>query len=210
MQEERQRAERGGDTPYVAALGARYAVENRAAQGLWHKLIEEEPELFAGTELHTAGILRLYSHEALLTAAAALHRATEAWNRGVARWNRAPARASARPYRRRDRGTRVPAIAPHPTLVGELRPHWHWSSTVFNTDAQCWSDLGLPIALVMEHYDIDRQGYHDTHDTLAKTELKVTGSGEDFMVGDAKVVCGNVQTMNATVYIIDSVLLPKM
>lgn len=49
-----------------------------------------------------------------------------------------------------------------------------------------------------------------THDTLAKTELKVTGSGEDFMVGDAKVVCGNVQTMNATVYIIDSVLLPKM
>ena len=49
-----------------------------------------------------------------------------------------------------------------------------------------------------------------THDTLAKTELKVTGSGEVFMVGDAKVVCGNVQTMNATVYIIDSVLLPKM
>jgi uncharacterized surface protein with fasciclin (FAS1) repeats len=30
------------------------------------------------------------------------------------------------------------------------------------------------------------------------------------MVGDAKVVCGNVQTSNATVYIIDSVLLPKM
>ncbi|HOQ52671.1 MAG TPA: fasciclin domain-containing protein [Micropruina sp.] len=48
------------------------------------------------------------------------------------------------------------------------------------------------------------------HDTLAKTSLTVTGSGEDFMVGDAKVVCGNVQTSNATVYIIDSVLLPKM
>ena len=56
-------------------------------------------------------------------------------------------------------------------VVGELRPHWHWSSTVFNTDAQCWSDLGLPIALVMEHYDIDRQGYHDTHDTLANIDL---------------------------------------
>lgn len=48
------------------------------------------------------------------------------------------------------------------------------------------------------------------HDTLAKTTLTVTGSGEDFKVGDATVVCGNVQTANATVYIIDSVLLPKM
>lgn len=48
------------------------------------------------------------------------------------------------------------------------------------------------------------------HETLAKTTLTVTGSGEDFMVGKAKVVCGNVQTANATVYIIDSVLLPKM
>lgn len=47
------------------------------------------------------------------------------------------------------------------------------------------------------------------HETLAKTKLTVTGSGENFMVGTAKVVCGNVQTANATVYIIDSVLLPK-
>ncbi len=46
------------------------------------------------------------------------------------------------------------------------------------------------------------------HETLAKTKLTVTGSGENFMVGKAKVVCGNVQTANATVYIIDSVLLP--
>ena len=29
------------------------------------------------------------------------------------------------------------------------------------------------------------------------------------MNGDSKVVCGNVQTANATVYIIDTVLLPK-
>jgi len=48
------------------------------------------------------------------------------------------------------------------------------------------------------------------HETLAKTTLTVTGSGEDFMVEKATVVCGNVQTANATVYIIDSVLLPKM
>ncbi len=47
------------------------------------------------------------------------------------------------------------------------------------------------------------------HTTLAGTTITVTGSGEDFSVGDAKVVCGNVQTANATVYVIDSVLLPK-
>ncbi|RYZ31457.1 MAG: fasciclin domain-containing protein [Propionibacteriaceae bacterium] len=48
------------------------------------------------------------------------------------------------------------------------------------------------------------------HTSLAKTTIKVTGSGEDFTVnGDSKVVCGNVQTANATVYIIDTVLLPK-
>ncbi len=48
------------------------------------------------------------------------------------------------------------------------------------------------------------------HKTLAGTTLTVKGSGEDFTVGpmDAKVVCGNVMTANATVYIIDSVLLP--
>jgi uncharacterized surface protein with fasciclin (FAS1) repeats len=48
-----------------------------------------------------------------------------------------------------------------------------------------------------------------THKTLEGDSIKVTGSGTDFKVGDASVVCGNVQTANATVYIIDSVLMPK-
>ena len=48
------------------------------------------------------------------------------------------------------------------------------------------------------------------HTSLSKSTIKVTGSGEDFTVdGNSKVVCGNVQTANATVYIIDTVLLPK-
>jgi uncharacterized surface protein with fasciclin (FAS1) repeats len=49
------------------------------------------------------------------------------------------------------------------------------------------------------------------HETLnPKQGVEVEGSGEDFTVnGDAKVLCGNVQTANATVYIIDTVLLPK-
>ena len=49
-----------------------------------------------------------------------------------------------------------------------------------------------------------------THKTLEGEELTVEGSGEDFTVGDggATVLCGNIPTANATVYVIDSVLMP--
>jgi uncharacterized surface protein with fasciclin (FAS1) repeats len=48
-----------------------------------------------------------------------------------------------------------------------------------------------------------------THKTLLGKDLTVTGSGTDFTVnGKAKIVCGNIQTANATVYLLDSVLLP--
>ncbi len=46
--------------------------------------------------------------------------------------------------------------------------------------------------------------------SLAKTTITSNGSGQSYTVdGSAKVVCGNVQTANATVYLIDSVLMPK-
>ena len=49
------------------------------------------------------------------------------------------------------------------------------------------------------------------HETLAGDMLTVKGSGEDFQVGaeNATVLCGNVPTANATVYIIDTVLMPS-
>jgi uncharacterized surface protein with fasciclin (FAS1) repeats len=49
------------------------------------------------------------------------------------------------------------------------------------------------------------------HQSLNKAQpVTVTGSGESFEVnGEAMVVCGNVQTANATVYNNDKVLLPK-
>lgn len=47
------------------------------------------------------------------------------------------------------------------------------------------------------------------HKTIGGGTITVDGSGENFTVGTAKVVCGNVQTANATVYIIDGVLLPQ-
>jgi uncharacterized surface protein with fasciclin (FAS1) repeats len=48
------------------------------------------------------------------------------------------------------------------------------------------------------------------HKTLGGGTITVEGSGDSFTVdGKAKVICGNVTTANATVYIIDGVLLPK-
>jgi len=48
------------------------------------------------------------------------------------------------------------------------------------------------------------------HKTLAGGTLKVTGSGEAFKVnGGSNIICGNVPTANATVYIVDGVLLPS-
>jgi uncharacterized surface protein with fasciclin (FAS1) repeats len=45
--------------------------------------------------------------------------------------------------------------------------------------------------------------------TVEKGTLTTSGSGTEFTVGpSAKVVCGNVQTANAIVYLIDSVLTP--
>ncbi|HEV7710430.1 MAG TPA: fasciclin domain-containing protein [Asanoa sp.] len=45
--------------------------------------------------------------------------------------------------------------------------------------------------------------------SLEGQNLMVAGSGANFTVnGDSKVVCGNVKTANATVYIVDTVLMP--
>jgi uncharacterized surface protein with fasciclin (FAS1) repeats len=49
-----------------------------------------------------------------------------------------------------------------------------------------------------------------SHKTLQGGTIQVTGSGQDFTVnGNSRVVCGNIKTANATVYLIDQVLLPK-
>ncbi|MFC5263096.1 fasciclin domain-containing protein [Kribbella qitaiheensis] len=44
--------------------------------------------------------------------------------------------------------------------------------------------------------------------TVEKQAVTVTGSGDNLMVNNAKVICGGVKTANATVYLIDSVLMP--
>ena len=49
-----------------------------------------------------------------------------------------------------------------------------------------------------------------TQTTAQGGTLEVTGEPDALKVNDANVICGGVQTANATVYLIDSVLMPTM
>ncbi|WP_351236884.1 fasciclin domain-containing protein [Streptomyces sp. NPDC002133] len=55
-----------------------------------------------------------------------------------------------------------------------------------------------------------KQLENGSFETLQKGTVTTNGSGESYKVNDtASVVCGNVKTANANVYIIDTVLMPK-
>ncbi|MFB6628431.1 fasciclin domain-containing protein [Streptomyces sp. NPDC056362] len=55
-----------------------------------------------------------------------------------------------------------------------------------------------------------KQLENGSFETLEKGKITTAGSGESYKVnGTASVVCGNVKTANANVYIIDTVLMPK-
>lgn len=47
-----------------------------------------------------------------------------------------------------------------------------------------------------------------TQTTVQGGTVEVTGMGDDLRVNDATVICGGVATANATVYLIDAVLMP--
>ncbi len=44
--------------------------------------------------------------------------------------------------------------------------------------------------------------------TVQGADVEVTGSGDNLKVNGANVICGGVQTANATVYLIDEVMMP--
>jgi len=48
------------------------------------------------------------------------------------------------------------------------------------------------------------------HETVQGDMVTVEGEGEDMMFDDAGLVCGGVTTSNATVYMVDGVLMPEM
>ena len=106
-----------------------------------------------------------------LAVAHTAHAACESWNALARSANRGEERRGlGRGHRSTDPAT-PPLLAKHPVMRGEVRLHFTPSSSLYNTDGQVFSDLGLPTVLLMEDYDISRQGYHDTHDTVENIDL---------------------------------------
>jgi hypothetical protein len=99
------------------------------------------------------------------------HLANEIWNESVPYWNKAQKRDGLPRARRSPYGAAVPEVAPFLRLAGQVRVPSDPRSTLYNTDGQIFSDAGVPCVLFMENYDINRTGYHDTHDTMANIDL---------------------------------------
>ncbi|HVP90974.1 MAG TPA: M28 family peptidase [Terriglobales bacterium] len=99
------------------------------------------------------------------------HDANRIWNARAEEWNRSPERRGRGRGKRSADGRTIPQVALHPRLRGEVRTAGNPLSSLYNTDGQVFSDIGVPVVLFMENYDIDRTGYHDTKDTLEMIDL---------------------------------------
>ncbi len=99
------------------------------------------------------------------------HIANEIWNGYTLVWNGHPSRRGRGPGKRSPDKKIIPEIALHPKLDGQIRLPRDPKSTLYNTDGQIFSDVGIPVVLFMENYDINRKGYHDSHDTMANIDL---------------------------------------
>jgi hypothetical protein len=99
------------------------------------------------------------------------HLANEMWNENAHHWNRSNSRMHLQNGKRSADGTTIPEMAHHLALEGEVRNHYNPHSSIFNTDGQIFSDVGIPVVLFMENYDIHRTGYHDTKDTMENIDL---------------------------------------
>jgi uncharacterized surface protein with fasciclin (FAS1) repeats len=56
--------------------------------------------------------------------------------------------------------------------------------------------------------ELDPAAVSGEHETLNKDSVMVEGDESGMTVDGAKVLCGNIPTANATVYVIDTVLMP--
>jgi hypothetical protein len=124
---------------------------------------DRERDIFQISPGADAASLRLAYHA---------HMANEIWNASVPEWNKDPERAGRPRGRRSPHGAAIPEVAPFLALSGQIRPVSDPRSTLYNTDGQIFSDAGVPCVLFMENYDINRSGYHDTHDTMANIDLE--------------------------------------
>jgi len=67
---------------------------------------------------------------------------------------------------------------------------------------------------ILTHHVVEGQLGPDeivgTHDTLAGDTVTVEGDIPELTANEATIICGNIPTANATVYVIDTVMMPTM
>ncbi len=108
---------------------------------------------------------------AALALAEQAHLANLVWNARTREWNQRDERRGCGRGKRSQDGVTIPDCAQHLALDGEIRTTDDPQSSLYNTDCQIFSDLGAPVVLLMENYDINRTGYHDTQDTMENIDL---------------------------------------
>jgi hypothetical protein len=168
-------------------LGARHLTQSLVEGSLAVRLLEGGRHDVSGVRVEGVYVLDMVAHNndhdrdvfqispgggrRSLWLAYQAQQANVLWNAGAAVWNERPARRGLGPSRRSPHGAVVPEPARHPHLYGEVRPPYDPRSTLYNTDGQIFADAGVPVVLFMENYDINRVGYHDTHDTMENIDL---------------------------------------
>jgi hypothetical protein len=130
-------------------------------------------DMIAHNNDHDRDVFQIAPGEGVASARLAVraHAANQRWNAGVTAWNQGPDRRGQGRAERRDDGRHAPPAFAHLPLDGEIRPEWDPRSALYNTDGQIFSDVGIPVVLFMENYDINRTGYHDTEDTMKNIDL---------------------------------------
>jgi hypothetical protein len=184
------------DVWLVHLTGEEFPADCLGARALAEALVEhrlaftgEDGDVFdvSGTRVVGAFILDMIGHnterdrdifqiapgEGAASARLALfaHAANERWNAAAQAWNRADDRRHKGRALRMPDGAEPPPPFSHLPLAGEIRTEWEPKSSLYNTDGQIFSDVGVPVVLFMENYDIRRTGYHDTHDTMKNIDL---------------------------------------
>jgi hypothetical protein len=122
---------------------------------------------------HDRDVFQIASGEGAGSARLALraHLANQRWNQQAMEANAAPPRRGLSRAQCMPDGKEVPPPFAHLPVAGEVRVEWEPRSSLYNTDGQIFSDLGIPVVLFMENYDINRTGYHDTDDTMKNIDL---------------------------------------
>jgi hypothetical protein len=123
---------------------------------------DHDRDIFQISPGHSGASLKMARHA---------HLAAQSWNHNVPKWNESPDRKGCLPGQRSKVIDEMPPKALHLKVEGEIRTWDDHHSTLYNTDGLIFSDTGIPVILFMENYDINRKGYHDTHDTMENIDL---------------------------------------